>query len=106
VDILNNKVVAPPHLHNKIGSDIERHPGAVGFSLLSHLFSLVDSHSTEKGIIYQLKSYVYDAGIDYDALEKDPQWEVFMTDILELNLVCGIVSCLWNFINALDVCFV
>lgn len=73
VDILNNKVVAPPHLHNKIGSDIERHPGAVGFALLSHLYNIVDTHSTEKGI-------------DFDALEKDPQWEVFMTDILELNL--------------------
>jgi hypothetical protein len=37
-------------LHNKIGADIIRAPEVVGYSLLSQLFNLVDTHTTASGM--------------------------------------------------------
>jgi hypothetical protein len=31
-------------------------------------------------------------GVDFEAIEADPQWEVFIMDILELNLVCFLLK--------------
>lgn len=78
-DILNNKVTLPPQLKSKTGDRLERFPPDIGFSILFQLASLLDQHCTTKAI-------------NYDSIEKDPNWNILFVDILEFNLITCLIS--------------
>lgn len=70
----------PPALTNKTGIEISRPLMEVSSTLQDTLLVVLEEHIKESG------------DVDYDALEKDKNWAIFLDDLLELNLITDLLT--------------